>query len=257
MPWFKVDDGFYTSSKFLDIPREYQAEAAGLWMLAGVYSAHKMSDGFVSNGQLQLWEFDRESRNWLIAVGLWDEVDNGIQFHDWCDYQPTKESLQAKAVERSEKAKQNVAKRWDKNKSDTKVIPTAYETDTNGYSEPEPEPTTSNEVVSKARATRLPENFEVTEEMKDWAKEKHPTIDLETATANFRDYWTSKPTAATKLDWVATWRTWIRNTKPAPAGYRTTADLKLDRNRQARDNFLALAAQAEEQKQLTANPDWA
>jgi len=39
-------------------------------------------------------------------------------------------------------------------------------------------------------------------------------IDLVKATENFVDYWETKPSNATKLDWQKTWRVWIRNTKP-------------------------------------------
>jgi len=267
MAWFKVDDGFYTSLKFLSIAREQQTQAAGLWLLAGTWSADKMTDGFVPWPVLQMWVYDQTTVDQLIEVGLWveDTERHGIQFHDWCDYQPSRESLEAKAVIRSEKNKQNVAKRWDKSKSDTTAIQTVYETDTNGIQkdtpepEPEPEPITSKEVIIKRRATRLPDNFQITDAMKDWAEEKHPAIDIETATANFIDYWMSKPLDATKLDWVATWRTWIRNTKAVThqSNYRSNADLKLERNRQARDNFLAMSATHDSVKEITTNPDWA
>lgn len=59
--------------------------------------------------------------------------------------------------------------------------------------------------------TRIPENFEVTDAMRDWAAKETPSVDLELQTANFRDYWASKAKDATKLDWVAAWRTWMRN----------------------------------------------
>jgi hypothetical protein len=60
-------------------------------------------------------------------------------------------------------------------------------------------------------ATRIPENFEVTDAMRDWAAKETPSVDVELQTANFRDYWASKAKDATKLDWVAAWRTWMRN----------------------------------------------
>ena len=66
---------------------------------------------------------------------------------------------------------------------------------------------------SDTRATRIPKDFKVSEEMKKWAAEHHPNVDLEKATLNFIDYWETKPKNNTKLDWVRTWQTWIRNTK--------------------------------------------
>ena len=261
MPWFKVDDGFYTSSKFLDIPRNYQAQAAGLWMLAGVYSAHKMSDGFVSNGQLQLWEFDTDSRNWLVAVGLWDEVENGIQFHDWCDYQPTRESLEAKAIQRSEKARENVAKRWDKNKTDTNAIPTVYETDTNVYSEPEPEPEpfTSKEVNTYDDLafdefwSLYPRKIGKGGAKKAWAKITRgvkPELIIEGARRMSAD-----PNLP-ETQFIPHPSTWLNEGRwdDEPYAPRGKVNLKEIQREQASEKFLASFSQ---QPEITANPDWA
>ena len=35
MVWFKVDDGFYSSSKVLSIPRTSRLAAVGLWLRVG------------------------------------------------------------------------------------------------------------------------------------------------------------------------------------------------------------------------------
>jgi hypothetical protein len=64
------------------------------------------------------------------------------------------------------------------------------------------------------RATEIPDDFAITKDMRDWATEKHPAVDLETATLNFIDYWKSKPKDNKQLDWVRTWQRWIRTTKP-------------------------------------------
>lgn len=60
-----------------------------------------------------------------------------------------------------------------------------------------------------ARGTRIPEDFspDLTE-----ARQVIPDLDAEAEAAKFRDYWTAKTGAgATKADWPATWRNWIRN----------------------------------------------
>lgn len=72
----------------------------------------------------------------------------------------------------------------------------------------------TREVVARERkACRLPADFAVTDEMLAWAREElnlSPAyIDIETR--KFRDYWLAKSGAqATKKDWTATWRNWIR-----------------------------------------------
>lgn len=65
------------------------------------------------------------------------------------------------------------------------------------------------------RATTIPEDFSITESMRLWAAEKHPAVDIDTATLNFIDYWKSKPSNNKQLDWVRTWQRWIRTTKPS------------------------------------------
>lgn len=64
------------------------------------------------------------------------------------------------------------------------------------------------------RASRIAEDFQVTDSMREWALKEAPAIDVDVQTANFIDYWQSKSGNATKLDWVATWRTWMRNARP-------------------------------------------
>lgn len=61
------------------------------------------------------------------------------------------------------------------------------------------------------RGSRIPTDFDVNPDMKTWAIEHTPAIDVAFETANFVDYWIAKPgQAATKLDWVRTWQTWMR-----------------------------------------------
>lgn len=61
------------------------------------------------------------------------------------------------------------------------------------------------------RGTRIPEPFMLTTEMREWAATEVPTADAEASTRRFVDYWRAESGAkATKLDWIATWRNWLR-----------------------------------------------
>lgn len=106
------------------------------------------------------------------------------------------------------------------------------------------------------RATRLSDDFQVTDEMRAWASEKHPGVDIEKATANFFDYWQTKATNATKLDWARTWQVWIRNTKPEIQlrEFKTTAQRREDRQEQAAQRFLQAFSQPT--KEITSDIDW-
>jgi hypothetical protein len=62
------------------------------------------------------------------------------------------------------------------------------------------------------RGTRVPGDFTVTDVMRQWHRAKTPIVDIDTETANFVDHWKSKSGKdATKTDWIAAWRTWMRN----------------------------------------------
>lgn len=61
----------------------------------------------------------------------------------------------------------------------------------------------------KKRASQLPSNFEVTEDMRAWAAEKHGLVNgqIEAETERFCNHHTAK--ASTFVDWTAAWKTWI------------------------------------------------
>lgn len=62
----------------------------------------------------------------------------------------------------------------------------------------------------KTRATPPPDHFEITPELRAWAAAKSITADLDFETEQFLDYHRRKGTLG--QDWVAGWRSWMRNT---------------------------------------------
>ena len=68
----------------------------------------------------------------------------------------------------------------------------------------------------KKRATRLPADWAPTPDQIAWARSERKDINPATEASKFRDYWIAKAGRdATKLDWDATWRNWVRNAKAA------------------------------------------
>lgn len=58
----------------------------------------------------------------------------------------------------------------------------------------------------------MPPDWTLPEDWKRWAMAEQPTWTSSHADkvgANFRDYWLGAP-KGTKLDWLATWRGWVR-----------------------------------------------
>lgn len=80
--------------------------------------------------------------------------------------------------------------------------------------EPDPQPAkpkTSKRPASE-QGTRIPEDFTLTQDMRDWGREHCPRIaEPEKATDEFVDYWRGVPGArGKKLNWTATWRNRMR-----------------------------------------------
>lgn len=71
----------------------------------------------------------------------------------------------------------------------------------------------------KTRATkRCPTDFEVTTDMRAWAFETTPEVEIEAATAKFRDH----TFAHARSDWPATWRNWMREEQERVKARRPT-----------------------------------
>lgn len=57
----------------------------------------------------------------------------------------------------------------------------------------------------------MPDPFPVSAEMVAWARQNCPHVDGKRETERFEDHWRGKVGKdGRKLDWVATWRNWMR-----------------------------------------------
>lgn len=98
-------------------------------------------------------------------------------------------------------------------------------------------------IKTLSRATRIPENFAMTEEMRAWAAEKRPDLDPDLSTEKFKNYWEAKSSGATKLDWVKTWRNWILGER-----VNVVKPTRVDRAEENRKTFEALYAKYAEEE---------
>ncbi len=97
--------------------------------------------------------------------------------------------------------------------TETLLVPAAPDTpptanraeDSPAPAEPQP---TSTSPAKHQRTSSLPDPFYVTAEMRRWAAQKCPSVDLSTETEQFCDHHRGK--GSRQVDWVATWRTWMR-----------------------------------------------
>jgi len=95
MPWFKVDDELHGHPK----PRRAGLAAYGLWTVSGAYSMAYKTDGFVPEWYVRSWPQGAKLAASLVQVGAWSadqkEGESGWSFHDWADYQPLSDEIEA------------------------------------------------------------------------------------------------------------------------------------------------------------------
>jgi len=81
---------------------------------------------------------------------------------------------------------------------------------------PNHKPLTTNHkpIKENKRGSRLPQDWFLTKAMGDWATQERPDLDVRQVADQFKDYWVAQAgQKGVKLDWDATWRNWVRNTK--------------------------------------------
>jgi hypothetical protein len=83
------------------------------------------------------------------------------------------------------------------------------------------------------RATRLTHDFQMPEEWIIFCQTERPDLIPEKTFERFRDYWVAKAGKdGAKLDWLATWRNWVRDQRPTSV-QRQGAKSFAERDREA------------------------
>lgn len=101
MPWVKLDDSFHSHPKVVGAG----TEAVGLYVLALTYSSHHLTDGHVPLAWVRqaAGAKARKLAGRLVEHGLWTENGTGWVIHDYHEYQPTREQVQARRRKDSER----------------------------------------------------------------------------------------------------------------------------------------------------------
>ena len=106
MPWFKVDDQLHAHPK----PNRAGLAAIGLWTLAGSHCMSYLTDGVVERWFVESKPDGVKLAAKLVKAGLWDEHEDGWVFHDWDEFQFTREQVLAEregAAERMRRVRAN------------------------------------------------------------------------------------------------------------------------------------------------------
>ena len=221
----KIEHGLYENPKIIGL----SDKAFRTYLESILYSGNHLTDGFIDEriAKRMGWDdaADELTSNDQVNPS-WQRVEGGWQIYGYCERQTSRADVEAMREQKSRAGKASVeAKRNRKlteiqqsvehtaNKSSTKAQPdTDIDIDTDINKE-------------LKRGTRLQTMFVVTDEMAKWAKDKHPLVDIDTQTDAFIDYWTSQPgQKGVKSDWVATWRNWIRNSRPTLSPAKSDVD---------------------------------
>jgi hypothetical protein len=127
VPWFKVDDGWWSHPKTLELSGDAQA----LWLRAGSWAAGHSTDGFVPAAAMVMLQAKAKNATELVKSGLWDAVKGGYQFHDWLKYQPSKQQVESERAANAERQKKwrdsrkgNAVTNGDTNGTPSRPVPT-------------------------------------------------------------------------------------------------------------------------------------
>lgn len=226
--YIRVDVLLPGHPKLAGLPRSARWTLIELWCFAGRYH----TDGFVSD---DVWGETGPSadRRKLVERGFAERVDGGYMMHDFTGpdgHQRSLAEIKALSAKRAEAGRKGGGARGNTEASasaDAKQVLQLVPAPCSDTAQPEavavteavakdqkiplPTPPESASPKGATRATRLPEDFRITDDMAAWAAENVPHANLAFETANFRDYWRAESgQKAAKRDWAAAWRTWMR-----------------------------------------------
>jgi len=142
----------------------------------------------------------------------------------------------------SEAGKRGAAKRWSTPPNgETISPPNATPIATNNH-----KPITNNQLKEKQqRGSRLAHDWLLSKSMGDWATQERPDLDVRQVADQFKDYWVAQAgQKGVKLDWDATWRNWVRNTKAVKPNPYDVGRLTVARSNEPDPALLKIAEDA-------------
>jgi hypothetical protein len=94
--WFKIDDQWLRHPKTQALSKD----AKLLWVAGGLHCASHLTDGVILKTSLRLIAAEADVRptavTELVKVGLWHDLDECYEIHQWLDYQPSRAEVEAR-----------------------------------------------------------------------------------------------------------------------------------------------------------------
>lgn len=191
-----------------------------LWWWSLDFAQDGSLDNFDDDELAEAAEWEGDPADFVAALAEAGFIDSTRALHDWHDY--------AGKIIEQRKANAEKQKRWrERKKIDTSPPANANVTVTsrsrngatvpnrtvpNLESDPEGEGESEGETSGGKRRTPPPAQFEVTPELRSWALDAVPELDIGIETEKFLDH--HRAAGSLFRDWNAAWRKWMRN---APA----------------------------------------
>ena len=225
--WFKVDDSFFSNPKTAML----SDGATALWLRSGSWSAQQLTDGFIPARMVPMFRGSDDSVRELCDVGLWERDDerDGYRFHDWSDYQPDGEEVDALRRKRSEAGKRGANSRWKRKTVDEngkngktdgkchgKSMANSWQTDGKSMANscpvpvPVPDKKEKEEYSSSfSKETSADEYMETGRPEADrQISRQYPNLDLTDAWGAFMQHHHGE--TRTIADWTRLWKSWCQ-----------------------------------------------
>ena len=224
--WFKVDDSFFSNPKTAML----SDGATALWLRSGSWSAQQLTDGFIPARMVPMFRGSDDSVRELCDVGLWERDDerDGYWFHDWSDYQPDGEEVDALRRKRSEAGKRGANSRWKRKTVDEngkngktdgkchgKPMANAWQTDGKSMANscpvpvPVPDKKEKEEYSSFSKETSADEYLETGRPEADrQISGQYPNLDLTDAWGAFMQHHHGE--TRTVNEWTRLWKGWCQ-----------------------------------------------
>lgn len=213
-------------------------EGLGLWLKALTYCHRNRTDGHFPSRAVDRWhDSDTDAPAQLTMAGRWHLPDHDCEacpqpakgylyLHGYLDENKSRGEIEEVSAKRAEagsrggraRAAKQVAKHSGgngKQESSQSNLEVEVEVEVDKKAGHASAPSTG----ARKRATRLPDHFPVTDDMRAWGSENAPDVDPYREHEKFCDYWRAVGgQRGTKLDWVATWRNWMRRAQESSPG---------------------------------------
>lgn len=221
MSWAKVDDMLAMHPKVMRAGNE----ALGLWVRSLSWSVAHLTDGAVPHDLVAMLGARQETADRLVSAGLWHETFDGYEFHDWAEYQFTRERV----VNQRETNRARLANWRDQKGASSNTVSNAVTNDvrimshTHTHTHRESNDASVDDGIKsddlsvkkkvsavKSRGSRVSDDFAVDDSLRKYAAEKAAALDVDREREKFINYFASASGAnAVKLDWRKTFQNWL------------------------------------------------